>query len=253
MVDKLIPFDNTTKIEQLSNLNIVSFHKRTTLFNPGKGTNFIYKVNPADALDIAKFNNETYQGRYKLVKRLRALNEQGLNIEFLGIESDNLFRNLFLIDSDLPRIVAEFLVQRYIENKSNLYELTNIIEDKNPLSYPVDLERSYYTYKIKKMLRDMSMGMTAETPWNGKFDASGGTLVVRDDGEVVCYHVYDIQKFESYLIKNTYLETPSTGEDKNKPGSPKPKDKGKNYNFGWLYKKNGEICLKLNLQIRYTG
>ena len=99
----------------------------------------------------------------------------------------------------------------------------------------------------------MAMGMTAETPWTGNFDASGGTLVVREDGEIVCYHVYDIQKFEGYLLKNTYLETPSTGEDKLRPGNPKSKDIGKNYNFGWIYKENEEAYLKLNLQVRYSG
>jgi hypothetical protein len=226
----------------------------STLFNPGKGTNFIYKINTPPNFNIDKFNTDTYQKRYKLVKRLRRLYEtENLNIEFDNVESDSLYRNLFLIDSDLPRLVAQLLLYRYKENESNLFQLAQILEEENPLSYPQDTDRAYYKYKLKKMLRDMSMGMTAETPWNGDFDASGGTLVVRDDGEVVCYHVYDIQKFESYLIGNTYLETPSTGEDKSKPGYSKPKDKGKNYNFGWLYEEGDEIFLKLNLQVRYSN
>lgn len=249
-----IPFDENLDIPKHHCRLEKSINERLTIFNSRKNTNLIYKVDTPVGFDIAEFNTKTYQGRFKLVKRLRTLHDvEDLHIEFDSIESDSLFKNLFLIDSDLPRIVAQLLLFRYRESESNLFELAKILESINPLSYPNGSERSYYLYKLKKMLRDMSMGMTAETAWNGDFDASGGTLVVRDDGEIVCYHVYDIQKFESYLVKNTYLETPSTGEDKSNPGHPKPKDKGKNYNFGWLYEQSGDVFLKLNLQVRYSS
>lgn len=245
--------DPRTELQPKLEFSIKSFiGSNSTLFNPGAGTNFIYKLRPKQRIDIKKFNQETYQRRYKLSRRLQKLEDLNVGIKFIEVESDNLYRNLFLIDSDLPRIVSQMLLIKYLNKKSSLNEIVEVLEKENPLSYPSDLERSYYKYKIKRMLRDMSMGMTSETPWNGDIDASGGTLVVKDDGEIVCYHVYDIQKYEEYLLNNTYLETPSTGEDSANPGNKKAKAK-KKYFFGWLYKEKEEIFMKLNLQVRYKS
>ena len=71
--------------------------------------------------------------------------------------------------------------------------------------------------------------------WNGLYDATGGCLVVKDNGEILSYHIYNKNKFENYLYHNTKLDTASSSR----------------HNFGKIYKENGEYYIKLNLQIRF--
>jgi len=66
-------------------------------------------------------------------------------------------------------------------------------------------------------------------------EANGGYIIVKDDGEILAYHLYDRNSFENYLLENTKLETASTSRHK----------------FGKIYKENEKIFIKLNLQIRF--
>ena len=69
----------------------------------------------------------------------------------------------------------------------------------------------------------------------GIYDATGGYLVVKENGEILCYHIYNRNQFEEYLFVNTKLETASSTR----------------HEFGKVYQQNGEFYFKLNLQIRF--
>jgi type II restriction enzyme len=71
--------------------------------------------------------------------------------------------------------------------------------------------------------------------WGGIYDATWGYLVVKENGEILCYHIYNLNQFEDYLFENTKLETASSTR----------------HDFGILYEENGTINIKLNLQIRF--
>ena len=71
--------------------------------------------------------------------------------------------------------------------------------------------------------------------WSGQLDTTGGYLVVKDNGEIVCYHIYNRNEFENYLLKNTKLETASSSR----------------HDFGIIYEEDNELRIKLNLQIRF--
>jgi hypothetical protein len=77
--------------------------------------------------------------------------------------------------------------------------------------------------------------MTATTPWLGQFNANGGYIIVKEDGDIVCYHFFDRNDLEDYLFYNTVFDTPSTTR----------------HQFGDVYKENGEYFIKLNLQVRF--
>ena len=78
--------------------------------------------------------------------------------------------------------------------------------------------------------------MKPATPWDGLDNATGGYIIVKEDGEVLCYHVYNRNDFEDYLFKNTKLDTPSTTRN----------------GFSEIYKGvDGKYYVKLNLQIRF--
>lgn len=47
--------------------------------------------------------------------------------------------------------------------------------------------------------------MTPERHWEGEEDANGGYIVVKQDGSVVCYHIYNRTDFEQYLYDYTCL------------------------------------------------
>ena len=93
------------------------------------------------------------------------------------------------------------------------------------------------------------MGMTTEEAWTGVYDATGGQIIVKDSGDIVCYHIYEQNRFLNYLLDSTYFEQPTTSEDASHPGHVRPNAK-KDFNYGWVYAEGGQYWLKLNLQVR---
>ena len=93
--------------------------------------------------------------------------------------------------------------------------------------------------------------MTPETKWEGIYDATGGIILVKDSGDILCYHIYNRNQFQKYLFTHTRLEQAATGEDKNNPGNISSNPKSKKFYFGWIYEENGEYFIKLNLQVRF--
>jgi HpaII restriction endonuclease len=81
----------------------------------------------------------------------------------------------------------------------------------------------------------VALGMTPGKEWDGFTKTHGGYIIVKEDGEIVCYHLYNRDEFQEYLYNNTRLETPSTSRHK----------------FGSIYTENGSRYIKLNLQIRF--
>ncbi len=90
---------------------------------------------------------------------------------------------------------------------------------------------------MKVLLLDSALGMTSAKEWKGRYDANVGYLVVKKDGDIVCYHFYNRNDVEDYLYHNTRFERASRSR----------------YHFGSLYRDNdGKVYIKLNLQIRFT-
>lgn len=228
------------------------------LFNAGGGTNFIYKVEfPGETdVDCDKFNRETYKGKPgKISFRLNEIARLGGKVEFQRVESECLTQNLRTIDGDLPIILANALMFKYKYNLSDWKDIIKKLNEINPCSYRITQESEVYDYKLKRFLQDAAMGMTPEKPWYGFYDATGGQIVVTKDGDIVCYHVYELNKYLQYLLNWTQIEQPSTGEDENNPGhiridaeTGKPK---KPFLYGWLYKVDSDYFIKINLQVRF--
>lgn len=206
----------------------------STLFNASQSTNFIYKITSKNIDEEKLIAINSIDGKSKIIKRVQKIFQQENKLKYFDITNENFLCNLQLIDSSLPLILSKLLIYCYNENKSKLSDLLEIIENENPLKYNLNINKDFYKYKIKKFLVDVALGMRATDTWNGKFDATGGYIVVKENGELLCYHVYNINEFEDYLLLNTRLETPSS---RNK--------------FGIVYKENDDFYFKLNLQIRF--
>jgi len=247
----IVIHDINSGLEPELGFSIKSFiGKKSTLFNAGAGTNFIYKIEGnIRNLDFQALNSETIKSKGKITNRINYLLENDFKINFHKIQSENLQHNLMLIDTHLPNILAEMLLYKYQFKQSNINHLISLLNDDNPLNYPLTTH-PYYEYKIKRFLTDVALGMTPETVWKGSYNATGGIIIVKNTGEVLCYHIFNRNEFQKYLLNNTKLEQAATSEDKANPGFAKAKSKP--YRYGWIYEENGALFLKLNLQIRFT-
>ena len=206
----------------------------STLLNASKSTNFIYKLN--GHIDEAKIRTiNEISGNSKIRNRLIEINKNN-SISYSNIGRSIFKNNLILIDSLLPEIMGEIIKEYYSSNLSAINELVNKISDKNPLEFDFSDNHDFYECKMKKFLVEVAVGMMPATVWTGKYDTTGGYLIVKDDGDILAYHLYNRNEFENYLYYNTKLDTASTNR----------------HNFGLLFKEKNEIYLNLNLQIRFN-
>lgn len=207
----------------------------STLLNAGKTTNFIFNVKGVEfnSADIAKVNS--ISTRSKIMDRIDSIMSSNGEFIFKSTEKNIFFNNLILIDSRLPELLSHIVYEFYSTDKSRIVDLVANTASKNPLGFDVSNEHQFYEYKIKRFLTDVALGMMPSVVWTGEYDATGGYLVVKESGDVLCYHIYNKNEFENYLFNNTKLETASSSR----------------HDFGILYAQNGELCFKLNLQIRF--
>lgn len=205
----------------------------STLVNPGETTNFIYELSPSLPNKLVETINNI-DNKSKIKSKITEI-EKNSKLIYKDMQNINFKNNLMIIDSSLPIIISEMLKFFYAGFGNKIEELVKILNETNPCKYDISSDHPYYEYKIKKFLTDYALGMTPSSIWKGKYNASGGYIVVKEDGDIVCYHIYNLNEFQDYLYKNTKLDTPSSSR----------------YKFGNIYQKNGKQYFKLNLQIRF--
>lgn len=234
---RIVLHDRRTKINSEMGFSIKSqLGGDSTLMNAGKSTNFNFKIQGvalSDA-DIAYVNSLSPK-RNKVIERVAAIKRRGGMLVFDKVDNPTFRNNLVMLDGDLPAIVANLLLEQLNSGISTLKELVERITEANPLGYDTEQPSPFYAYKIKHLLTSAALGMMPATAWNGMFDANGGYLVVKKDGEILCYHFYDRNRFEEYLFSNAYLERSSTSRHK----------------YASIVKEDDQtLSFKLNLQIR---
>jgi HpaII restriction endonuclease len=206
-----------------------------TLLNAGKSTNFIFQIEGfiPNQEEIKEIND--IETRSKIKDRVKAIKGKGGKLKFIELENKVFKNNLVLIDSLLPDMIAVMLETFFTSNLSSTLDLLKDINFNNPLHYDTQFEHNFYEYKIKRFLTDVALGMTPAKVWTGLYDATGGYLIVKENGDVLCYHIYNRNIFEEYLFANTKLETASSTRN----------------GFGKIYEQDGKFYYKLNLQIRF--
>lgn len=207
----------------------------STLLNAGKTTNFIYKIIGASLSSQAITQINALKTRKKIRDRITKIQEAGGQFQFVRTERAIFSDNLILIDSLLPQLLSAIVFDFYNTGYSSLKDLVDRVATKNPLGFNTTNGHQFYDYKIKRLLTDVALGMMPSKVWTGQYDATGGYLVVKENGDVLCYHIYNRNEFENYLLNNTKLETASSSR----------------HGFGSLYEEDGQLFFKLNLQIRF--
>ena len=186
----------------------------------------VYGISDADMEMINAISTKS-----KIQDRIISIAEKG-SIQFDGVINDVFKGNLELIDTRMDAIISQMLVEYYKNGKVYCSDIATSIEKSDPLGFN---REGIYRYKIKKLLCAIALGMMPARKWNGKDEANGGYIIVRNSGDVVAYHLYNRNLFETYLLNNTRLETPSSSRHK----------------FGSIYKENGQMYFNLNLQVRF--
>ena len=136
----------------------------------------------------------------------------------------------------MPLIISEFLLAYYRGAGNTFKDLTKIVSASETIrNLGLDFDYEDIKFKMKYLLLNIALGMVPATQWDGFLKADGGYLVVKEDGDVLCYHIYNIAQFSEYLFNNTRFDSPSSSR----------------HGYGTVYEENGKDYLNLNIQIRF--
>lgn len=234
---RIVLHDKRTRLNSEMGFSIKSqLGGNSTLLNASEATNFTFKIVGVNLTneEIESINNIN-PPRNKVIERYNAILRKGGSLQYSHIDNDVFERNIRMLDGDMAHLVASMLIVQLDEGISAFPQLIATMSETNPLKFRGNNLIEIYTYKSKHLLTSAALGMMPATLWTGRFDANGGYLVVKNDGDIVCYHFYDRNRFEDYLFTNAYLERASTTRHK----------------YAMVYKDlNGDLMFKLNLQIR---
>lgn len=121
----------------------------STLFNAGKTTNFTFSIvgHTFTEAEIDAIN--AIDTSSKIRDRVKKINELGGTLCFKMMDDAICYNNFVLIDSCLPHIMANILVESNQANTKNLKEVTEQVATINPLNYDTTYNQQFYTHKVK--------------------------------------------------------------------------------------------------------
>jgi len=220
--------DNFYKINEGFGIKSYLGNKPTLLNASGK-TNFVFKVNNLFEQHLDDINSIE-----NIKDRINKIIEFGGVFSFHQVEQETMAYNLKIIDSMMPDILAQMLLEFFVERNNLLSENLASVYMKGLLDHITD-DLSALTIKVKRFLVGILLGFFAGTKWDGKY-SSNGTIVVKKNGEQLAFHVIDISSLEDYLFENIVFDTPSTTR----------------HRYGKLILENdGCLYFKFNLQLRF--
>lgn len=231
----IVIHDLRTQMTPLLGFSIKSqLGSASTLLNAGLPTNIRFIVVGGEMSDKVMSDINLIEGH---LPRMKALVEKGFKLEYSDIEHPIFKNNLLFLDSCMPEFIASCLLFDNLPNgTSSIKDAVEKVAEDNPFGYLGNNVLAYYEHKMKVLLLDVALGMTPATEWMGRYDANGGYLVVKHNGDIVCYHFYNRNDVEDYLYNNTKFERASRSR----------------YDYGRLYRgDDGSVYMKLNLQIRF--
>ena len=224
-------YDRVTGYNTIVGYSIKSeLRKPPSLLNASKATNCCFLISGIGDETAESINN--INTKSAIHDRITAIENGGL-MTFCGLKNPVFSKNLVLIDSRMNEVIAQMVLEYYKYRNKTCAEIATSLEKKDPLNHQID---GFYRYKIKKFLCAVALGLKPTKAWDGRDEANGGYIIVKESGEVVAYYLYNRDAFETYLLNNTKLETSSTGK----------------HDFGKIYSEPGNKYFNLNLQIRFV-
>lgn len=234
-------YDTVTHIDRVMGMSIKSLiGGKPTLLNTSDATLITYSVIGANFTDEEIEQINCINDGAKLKKRISAIHSKGAKLVFKDYESEVFKDNLDLIDSALPTILASAVHTYYsVSKKRSCEDILSEVANINPLNSSNKNLSKYYRTKFTKLLEASALGMYPATPYDDSTDAKG-YIIVKDDGDIVCYHFYDRDMVRRHLFENTSFDTPSSSKENRKE-------------FCNLYRtENNKLEIQLNFQIRWN-
>ena len=234
----IVVHDYVTNQDNAIDFSIKSYiGGKPTLLNAGKkSTNFLFEI-IGPKINLNEINS--IEGGSKVLKRVKAITDSGAHLSFNSMLSEQFQKNLRKIDSLMPIFISEYIRLYYSTKARSLSALTHEVINSERIKSLLDVPFTFddMKYKMKQLLLNVALGMVPQTDWDGFIKADGGYIIVKEDGDIVCFHIYNISQLGEYLFQNTKFDTPST--------SPKK------FDHASLFEKNGKTFMKLNFQIRF--
>jgi len=234
----LLIYDPLHGVQSTQEYSIKSFlGSDPTLFNANPTTNIVYSIKDASGNPISAHHLNEVNGimhGHKYILRMAKLEELGYRVEFHSYQEQVFKLNLQMIDSHLPEIIAFIVKKKYTDRITRITNVIECLNSENPMNYDLK-HHNFYEYRIVNFLIESALGMTSATPWSGIHQVVGGLIVVKQNSEVLCYHVVDFNKFKTYLRNSARLDNPS----------------GSKMGYGSVYiDPAGDSFIKLNFQIK---
>ena len=193
------------------------------------GTRF---ASPMAAKVNAFYSDKTVRDRMFMIE------DMGSSLKYSNV-ADKVFRaNLAMIDLHLGRLLAEMIRVSYIEDILKVNELTQRMNEINPLKVKSELieKHHYYEFKIKQLLLACISGMRPAKIYKGQDTLPFYTIFVNPNGQLFAYSVSNTSDLADFLYHNTRLERGDLEKDK----------------YGELERENNVYYFKLNLKIGLT-
>ena len=70
------------------------------------------------------------------------------------------------------------------------------------MGYELQQGHDLYGFKVKSFMVAIALGMMPATIWDGRYEATGGYIIVKESGDMICFHVYDRNLLEDILLPN---------------------------------------------------
>lgn len=243
----IVIHDTITGFNNEVGFSIKSQHSSpASLINPSGQTLFQYKVKTSSGCtnkSIVEALDPKVSGGPK--SRVQSLKNTGAQLEFVAVKKREFRENLQIIDSSLDIILADCLEVFMSSSESKLRDIVRKVSERNPCNYNVktpERRLAFYEYKVKRLIIDAALGMQPKTPWDGQYDASGGYLIVKSDGDIVCYHLFNWNALQDYLFNNLRFETPSSTGKGSKAS----------FNYALHYCEQGIDYIDICMQIRFV-
>ena len=232
--DIVLDIEHSTLIRKNEGFGIKSYlGSKPTLLNASGNTNFMFEITNLDNSQVPNINS--ISTRSKLKDRIEAIIANGGVFHYQKAEKDTMNYNLKTVDSILPNIVGYLLMTFYSNRISKLSDIVDYLCDNTSILLELDIDdKAMLINKLKKFLVDILLGFFAGKRWNGLHE-SNGTIVVKEDGSLVTFHIVDMESLRDYLYENIKLDTPSSSRHK----------------FGTIIQDKTKNYFKLNLQLRF--
>jgi DNA (cytosine-5)-methyltransferase 1 len=232
--DVILDIENTDFKKENEGFGIKSYlGSKPTLLNASGNTNFIFEVAGLTAKHLDEVNS--INTRTKLKDRIQKIHALGGLLKFHKIEKDTMSYNLSMVDSIMPELISRMLIEFFVRRTSSISNNLENLFNSGSLNILGNYDLLSLQVKVKRFLVAVLLGFFAGKKWDGKY-VSNGTIVVKEDGEQVGFHIVEITALEDYLFEHIKFDTPSTTR----------------HRYGSLISENdGKVYFKLNLQLRF--